>query len=42
MAKLLAGSTEGLPALNDHHHILILIGYVMKDGPEALPIQAYI
>ena len=30
MDKLLAGQTEGPPALNDHHHIFILICCDMK------------
>ena len=38
MAYLLAGPTEEPPALNDHHHILILIGNDMRNGLEALPI----
>ena len=38
MAYLFVGPTEGPPALNDHHYILILIGYDMNDGLEALPI----
>ena len=38
----LTGPTEEAPALNDHHYILILIGYDMRDSLEALPIQAYI
>ena len=34
--------TREPPALNDHFHLFILIGYGMRDVLEALPIQAHI
>ena len=30
------------PVLNDHHHLLVLIGQYMRDGLEALSIKAYV
>ena len=42
IAYLLVAPPEEPPALNDHHHILFLIGYDMREGLEALSIQAHI